>query len=138
MRPPPHVPPADAAVLDALAGHADKILDGWHATAHRSGWKPVAGSYCEDERRRLRRQYGPGGDWNDIASEVAVGFSNLLLAVTAQHLEALIALLRARQVMFAPAVLVRSALEHRWLRVMVARPARDRPAARRPGAPRTD
>jgi hypothetical protein len=111
MRHPASVPAADAAVLDAMAEHISLVLDAWDEMARFTRWEATPDSYCADERRRLRRHYGPGGDWADVASRYASGTANTMLAVGAQHLEAVVVLLRGRQVIFPLALPVRSLLE---------------------------
>lgn len=105
------VPPAQAAVLDAMADHILTVVHDWDAAVPTTLGDPRPDSFCAYERAQLRRKRGPALNWDDISSVHAVGMASALLAVSAQQLRGTAALLRAREVIFPLAPLVRSVLE---------------------------
>lgn len=98
-------------ILDGLASHIDALLDGQYTQMLAHHWMPAAESPLEHVRQGLLKQFGPGGDWDGAEAERAGRLGTLMLAVSGQHLEAMRALILARQVVFPIAPLARSILE---------------------------
>lgn len=98
-------------MLDALASHIDKVLDAFHEFGVRTRWKETVDSPLENERIGALRQYGPGGGWDAATPNYAGSNGVLFTAVAGQHLEGISALLRAREIIFAPSPLARAILE---------------------------
>ncbi|MEV4266635.1 hypothetical protein [Kribbella sp. NPDC049584] len=98
-------------MLDSLADHIDKILDRFYDFGVRSNWTETDDSPLVYERRWLSRHYGPDVYWDGSAANYAASSGVLFTAVSGQHLEGLRLLLRAREVIFAPAPPARSILE---------------------------
>lgn len=85
-----HIDAQDAAVLDALAEHMSKIRQALRTFGRTEPrWAIGAESQAAVERGLLRRQYGPGGDWNDHAVDYAADAGLLFLLVQADHLAVL-------------------------------------------------
>lgn len=119
MRPRSHVPAGQALVLDALGNHIEKVLDKFYDFGVRTGWKETDDSPLAEERSRMAKQYGPGRitptravrHWDGSSAGHAAASCLLFTAVAGQHLEGIRLMLRAREVIFAPAPPARSVLE---------------------------
>lgn len=102
---------ADSALLDAYAVAIDRSLDALYAWTSTTGWAWLPNCPLEQERSLMRRQYGPGGDWDGSDADTNLWLCSLYLLSAAQHLEGIRALLEARQVVVPVAPLVRSVFE---------------------------
>lgn len=119
MRPGPHVAPQQAAILDGLSAHIDKVLDRFYDFGVRTGWQETPESPLAHELRRVERQYGPGTgalplrtlDWDRTHLGRLAVESLLFTSLVGQHLECLRVLLNSREVIFALAPPARAILE---------------------------
>lgn len=111
MRPQTQIHPREAAILDGLADHIDKVLDAFAEFGTRTKWESTEHSPLAYDRWRLLRQYGPTLNWDDEAADYASVNGVLFTSVAGQHLEALRVVLRAREVVFPPAIIARPILE---------------------------
>lgn len=105
------MPPGQAAILDALSDHVDRVLDAFADFGTRTMWTPTDDSPFEHDKWRLARQYGPSLYWDDEAANYVSANGVLFTSVAGQHLEALRVVLRAREVVFPPAIIARPILE---------------------------
>lgn len=100
-----------AEILDGLAVHIDKCLDALDQFGSDTRWEEGEDSPLAYERKRMMKQYGPGGDWEGREARRAGEIASLFGQLTAQHLEAIRVLLIRREVLFSIAPLTRSILE---------------------------
>lgn len=133
-RPGPRIDAHEAVVFDALADHMDRMLDEYWRYSQSTEWKTTDHSPVEYFAERMTRQFGPGGAavWGRDPAHYSAWSSWLFLVVLAQRLNAILILLRSRQVVFSMPPLVRSMFEiHgyvRWLIGPEVRGARERAA----------
>lgn len=111
MRAKPTAPGATGVLLDALAAHVDKVLDAHDDFGRRTRWRAKVDSPLEEESQRMKRHYGPGGDWRGEQARHAGEIASLFSLAAAQHLDAIRVLLENREVIFSLAPLSRSVLE---------------------------
>lgn len=125
----PVVPPSFAAVVDAYIEFLDDALDTFFDWNEDHRWNPADSSPFLVERSLICRQNGPSGDWGPDESQNVLGIASLLLGVSTQYLEAIRALLAARQMIVSLPPLVRSTLEASCRIVWLLAPigASDRP-----------
>ncbi len=112
-RPRPQATPDIQQVLDALVEHLDYVLDSFHAFGLSTKWE--AGDEdapAERDKREAHRHLGPAGPWSRELFDWAHAAAVLHTSMASQLLSGLQTLVADREVMFAPAPIVRSLLEN--------------------------
>jgi hypothetical protein len=101
----------DAAVLDGWADVIDDVLDAYLAWVDETKWQPKDDSPQQYELACMKQQFGPAGDWDGSDAQNALGLGSMFLSLSTQHLEGVVALVRARQIIVPLAPIVRSLFE---------------------------